>query len=110
MKGFGIAALVISIIAIFIPVFGAFLAGLAGLIAFLSAGGGTSFGLAAVIINIVNIIFLSPTLILSAAHQVQNTGNTELSTSFGVLLTIQIVAIFIFIGKWFLSRSKENVE
>ena len=106
MKGFGIAALVISIVAIFTPIIGAFLAGLAGLLAFLSAGAGTSFGLAAVIINIVNIIFLSPSLILGAAHQTHINGGGELSNWFGVLLLIQIIAIIIFITKWFLSRNK----
>ena len=106
MKGFGIAALVISIVAIFVPIIGAFLAGLAGLLAFLSAGAGTSFGLAAVIINIVNIMFLSPSLILGAAHQAQINGGGELSNWFGVLLMIQIIAIIVFITKWFLSRNK----
>ena len=106
MKGFGIAALVISIVAIFIPIMGAFLAGLAGLLAFLSAGAGTSFGLAAVIINIVNILFLSPSLILGAAHQAHINGGGEFSNWFGVLFLIQIIAMIIFIAKWFLSRNK----
>ena len=107
MKGFGIAALVISIIAIFIPIVGAFLAGIAGVLAFVSAGAGTSFGLAAVIINTINIIFLSPSLILGAAHQTHTNSGTELSNWFGVLLLIQIVAICIFIVKWFLSRRQQ---
>ena len=107
MKGFGIAALVISIIAIFIPIVGAFLAGLAGLLAFMSAGAGTSFGLASVLINIINIIFLSPTLIIGAAHQSNTSGGTELSNWFAVLLLVQIIAICIFIGKWYLSRKQQ---
>ena len=104
MKAFGIAALVIAIISIFIPIVGAFLAGLAGVLAFFSAGKGTSLGLAAVIVNIVNICFMSPTLIMAASHQSSTTNETQYTTAFGILLLIQIVAILIFVGKWALAK------
>jgi hypothetical protein len=69
MKAFGITALVFSVIGIFIPVIGYFIAGLSGILAFFSAGNGTTLGLSAVIINIVNILFLSPSLILIASNE-----------------------------------------
>lgn len=109
MKAFGISALVIAIVSIFIPIAGAFLAGLAGFLAFFSAGKGTSLGLSAVIINIVNICFMSPSLIIAASHQSSTTNETQFTNAFGILLLIQFVAIVIFIGKWVLvKRSMEN--
>ena len=106
MKAFGISALVIAIVAIFIPILGAFLAGLAGFLAFFSAGKGTSLGFSAVIINIVNICFMSPSLIIAAGHQSATTNDTQFTAIFGFLLLIQIVAIIIFIGKWAFSKRK----
>ena len=69
MKPFGIAALVLSFIAVITPLVGVYIAGLAGILAFFSAGGGTTFGVSAVIINIVNILFLSPSLIMTASDE-----------------------------------------
>lgn len=108
MKSFGIAALVIAIASIFIPIVGAFFAGLAGVLAFFSAGKGTSLGLAAVIVNIVNVCFMSPTLIITASYQASNQISTaselQYTAAFVILLLIQIVAILIFIGKWVLAK------
>jgi hypothetical protein len=65
MKAFGIASLALSIIAVITPFLGAFISGLSGALAFFSAGQGTTLGLSAVIINLVNILLLSPSLILA---------------------------------------------
>ncbi len=108
MKAFGISAVAIAIIAIFVPIMGYFAAGLAGFLAIFSAGKGTPWGLSAVIINIVNIMFLSPSLIfmasdkyaINAAHQAQS------KTIFGVLLLIQFVAISAFILKKLLGKKR----
>lgn len=98
MKAFGISALVLSIVAIFLPIIGVFLAGLSGALAIVAAGSSLTLGLSAVIINIVNIIFLSPSLIIAASHQSSSTADTSFSTAFGILLTIQIVAVLVFVG------------
>ena len=101
MAAFGIAALVFGIIGIFIPFVGVFLSGLSGLLAMLSAGKGTTQGLSAVIINLINILFLSPTLIISASdkHSISAPHASDSKTIFGILITIQLIAIIIFIIK-----------
>ncbi|ALG67712.1 hypothetical protein [Beggiatoa leptomitoformis] len=98
MQAFGISAFVLSIIGIFVPVIGYFMAGLSGLLAFFSAGKGTTLGLSAVIINIVNILFLSPSLILAASdkHAINPTHQTQAKIIFATLLLIQIIALMIF--------------
>ncbi|NOQ79746.1 MAG: hypothetical protein GQ546_10140 [Gammaproteobacteria bacterium] len=110
MKAFGIAALVFAIIGIFPPVIGYFLAGLSGILAFFSAGKGTALGLSAVIINLVNILFLSPSLILFASkeHAVNTTHQEQSMTIFIVLLLIQISALIFFAVKKFLFKNNEN--
>ena len=97
MKAFGISALVLSIVAIFIPIIGVFLSGLSGVLAALSAGKNLALGLSAVIINVVNILFLSPSLIIAASSQASRTHESSYTTAFGILLSIQIVVIIIFI-------------
>lgn len=97
MKAFGISALVFSIIGIFIPIIGVFLSGLSGFLAMFSAGKNIAFGLSAVIINIVNILFLSPSLIIAAHQQSTTTSETSYTAAFGILLSIQVVAILIFV-------------
>jgi hypothetical protein len=109
MKAFGISALIIAIISIFVPVMGYLTAGLSGFLAIFSAGKGTPWGLSAVIINIANILLLSPILVsrvsdkyaISAEHQAQS------KTILGVLLLIQFVAICAFILKKLLGRKRE---
>lgn len=59
-KGLGIAALVLSILAIFVPVAGPWLTVLVAVMAAFAYGPGLGMAVAAIIINIVNLIFLSP--------------------------------------------------
>ncbi len=92
MKAFGISALVLSVVAIFIPLAGWLLAGLAGFLAMLSAGRNLALGLSAVIINIVNILFLSPSLIIIGSSTTDESSNKMA----GGLLSIQILAIIVF--------------
>lgn len=101
MKSFGIAALVFSIVAIVVPLAGVFIAGLAGILAALSAGKGTMFGASAVIINLVNILFLSPSLILFASdkYAINPTHQAKSKSIFTMLLVIQLVAIVVLITK-----------
>ena len=109
MKAFGIAALVISIIAIFVPLLGALLAGVAGVLAIFAAGQGTTLGLAAVLINLVNIVFLSPTLVIPAVQQSQMQVEGGFSVVLWGLLLVQGVAICVFVGKWWVAKSNKAI-
>lgn len=98
MQSFGIAALIIGVIGIFVPVVGYILCGLSGMLAFFSAGRGTALGISASIINIINLFVLSPTLLIPIASSMKNRqSNLQLSDQEGlffVLLLIKISAIF----------------
>ena len=111
MVAFGISALILAILGIVIP-FGYFISGLSGFLAFFSAGKGTSWGLSAVIINIANIIFLSPTLFLSKSGELVTDESHQANSEniFTVLLLIQFIAIGIFIIKYFASKKSNANE
>lgn len=61
-KSLGIAALVISIIAIFIPFLGTWMTVLVAALAAFAYGPGLSLAIAAIVIDIFHIFFLSPLL------------------------------------------------
>lgn len=61
-KSLGIAALVLSIIAIFIPFLGTWLTVLVAALAAFAYGPGFSLGIAGIVINVFHIFFLSPLL------------------------------------------------
>ena len=107
MQAFGISSLVLAILAIITPIAGVFLTGLSGVLAFFSAGKSTGLGFSAVILNIINIIFLSPSLVIVAANSRQaGEASSSVSTAFGVLLLIQIIAIVVFIAQFAWSKRK----
>lgn len=112
MTAFGISALILAILGVVIPVFGYFVAGLSGFLAFFSAGKGTSWGLAAVIINIVNIIFLSPTLLMSTSGKLvaDKSHQANAENIFAFLLLIQFIAVGIFIIKFLLRKKNASTE
>lgn len=99
MASFGVASLIISVIAIFIPVFGIMLSGLAGVMAWVSAGRGTTLGAAAVIINFLNLFFLSPGYMLAAGLEAsaRNYEENKLVIIWMIVLFIQIAAIVVFL-------------
>ncbi|TKB23746.1 hypothetical protein FCL47_21405 [Desulfopila sp. IMCC35006] len=100
MLAFGIASLVFSIVAIFIPVFGIMISGLSGFLAWLSTGkGGTPFGAAAVIINFINILLLSPAYMLVAGLEAsqRNHEQANLFIIWAIVLFIQIAAVVVFV-------------
>lgn len=96
---FGIASLVFSIIAVFVPVFGVFIAGLSGILAWVSVGRAVFLGLAAVIINVLNIFLFSPTfLVLIALEASQRTfDQSKLLNLWMIVIAIQVVAVLLFI-------------
>lgn len=107
MKAFGIASLVFAIMGVPIPLIGYFLTGISGILAFFSYGKGTTLGLSAIIINIINIIFLSPSLIMLASDEyaVNNSHQSQSRTIFTILLLIQITAVGYFaVKKYWLDK------
>ena len=112
---FGISSLVFSIVAIFVPVFGVFIAGLSGILAWMSVGRAVFLGLTAVIINVLNIFLFSPTFMFLIAREVsQRTPDQSKSLNFWIIvLAIQVIAVFLFIFNSILrsflkSRSNSN--
>lgn len=61
-KGLGIAALVIAIIAMFVPFLGTWLTILVGLMAAFAYGPGIGLAIASIVINVVHIFIFSPLL------------------------------------------------
>ena len=112
VQAFGIASLILSIVAIFVPVFGVFISGISGILAWISTGRALFVGLAAVIINLCNVFLFSPTfLILIALESSQRTAEQhKLFTIWAIVLFIQIAAIIIFIVNgvllYFLKRKR----
>lgn len=60
-KGFGIGALVLAIMATFVPLLGPWLTVVAALFAMFAYGPGFGMAVGALIVNLVNLLFLSPT-------------------------------------------------
>ena len=96
---FGVSSLVLSIVAIFVPVFGVFVAGLSGILACVSVGRAVFLGFAAVIINTINIFFLSPTfMLLVALDASQRTPEQSKILAFWIIvLVIQVTAVFLYV-------------
>lgn len=61
-KGLGIAALVIAIIAMFVPFLGTWLTVLVAAMAIFAAGPGFGLGIASLVLNVVHIFLFSPLL------------------------------------------------
>lgn len=119
MKPFGLAALIFSVFGVIIPIVGPFISGLSGVLAFFAAGKGNTWGLTAVIVNIINVILLSPSLILSAQPKNPLTGTIyndpvmlahaqQSQSILGILIMIQIIALIIFLAIWLINRSKQK--
>ena len=115
MKPFGLASLIFSIFGLIVPILGPFISGLSGVLAFFAAGKGNTLGLTAIIINIINVLLLSPSLVLSTQPKNAFTGVVytdptmvahaqQSKTIWGILILIQIIAIIIFLVVWLISR------
>ncbi len=106
MVAFGISSIFFAILAVFVPFFGIFIAGLSGLLAWLSAGRGTHLGAAAVIINLVNICLLSPGYLLVAGLEAHLRTPDQAKTFiiWAIVLFLQISAIGVFIAYYVLTK------
>jgi len=71
-----------------------------------SAGSGTTLGVSAVIINIVNILFLSPSLIMTASDEfaINASHQDQTQKNFTILIIIQLVALIVFTSKRFIEK------
>lgn len=113
-KAFGIVSLVFAIVAIFIPLFGVFVAGLSGILAWLAVGRAVYFGLAAVIINLINIILFSPAFLAVSvfAYQHEQAPENIMFKAWTVVLLIQIIAPILYVMNFFidivLKRKRER--
>jgi len=98
-KGLGIAALVVAIIAIFVPFAGTWLTILAGALAAFAAGMGFSLGIAAIIINVIHIMFFSPLLWATQGLAEIGAANTGEDVVFlpWILIVAQIIALVVLI-------------
>ena len=67
MAALGITAMIIAIVAIFVPIVGPYLTLLCALMAAFAGGRGLTFGIVAILLSTINIIFLSPSLWITAA-------------------------------------------
>lgn len=66
MKALGITAMIFAIVAIFVPIAGPYLTLICALFAAFAAGPGLTFGVVAILINILNVALLSPSLWITA--------------------------------------------
>jgi len=105
-QAFAIASFAFSIIAIFVPVFGVFMAGLSGILAWGSYGRFVALGFAAVIINIVNILLLSPAfLALVALEYSERTPDQNMTLRIWIIiLAIQAIALFLLVSNLIIFR------
>lgn len=103
MKALSITSLILSVVSIFLPM-GYMLSGLSGLFALGGLIGSLSFSISALLINLVNIIFLSPTLVILYAS-----GNGEYQNIFYILVAEQVVVLLIVIfGRIIVEKSNSN--
>ena len=100
-KGLGITALVLSIIAFFTPVIGPWLTIIIALLAAFSYGDALGLGIAAILLNIVNIVFLSPSiwahgaLVSTAAKSVDG---TDIVFFPWIVLGAQVIGLIVLIA------------
>ena len=99
-QAFAIASFALSIIAIFVPVLGVFMAGLSGILAWGSYGRLIALGFAASIINIINILLLSPTFLIPIAlESSKRTPDQSMTLKIWIIiLAIQVIALVLLIS------------
>lgn len=107
---FGIAALVLAVISIFVPGVGIMIAGLSGFLAWISIGKGLPFGAVAVILNLINVVFLSPAFmaIVRIEASLRTLDQTEDFRIWAIVLFVQIAAVVIFICNFIIDKVLEH--
>jgi hypothetical protein len=99
MAALGITAMIIAIVAIFVPIVGPYLTLLCALMAAFAGGKGLTFGIVAILLSTINIIFLSPSLWITAATVATAAGasaeTSEVAIEIGGVILAGVGIIFI---------------
>lgn len=76
MKALGITAMILAVMSVFVPIMGVYLTIVSALIAAFAAGPGLTFAAVAILVNLINLVFMSPTLWITqaSAHSSGGTG------------------------------------
>ncbi|MBF0368105.1 MAG: hypothetical protein HQL52_01505 [Magnetococcales bacterium] len=91
MKVLGVTALILAIILIFVPILGGYLVVIPALFAALAGGAGFTPGMVALLLNLVNLLFLSPVMVMNVTGGIK-AGDSLPLLIFGGLILIQVVA------------------
>lgn len=107
MKALGIIAMIFSIVSLFVPFGGPYLTVIVAVLAAFAAGEGVTYGSVAIGMNMVNILFLSPSLWLTdAALQVSEKVGPGI-----YLVGVQVAAaIVLFLSHKAYMKKKESVS
>lgn len=93
MKALGITAMIIAIVSMFIPLAGIYLTVVAAILAAFAAGPGITFAGVAIMINFINLVFMSPLLWAAQAG-----AHIEGKTGPGMfLVAVQIIAVIVLV-------------
>ena len=102
---FGIASLFFAILGVFVPLIGIVISGFSGFLAWMSAGKGTPLGIAAVLVNLANLLFMSPSYmhVVNMEAHLRDYDQHKMFLIWLIVLYFQISAIGVFIINFFLS-------
>lgn len=91
MKALGITAMIVAIVSIFMPLVGVYMTVVAGILAAFAAGPGITFAGVAIMVNLVNLVFMSPSLWITqaSAHSSGGTGPGAF------LVAVQVIAAIV---------------
>lgn len=105
MKAMGITAMIVAVMSVFVPIVGVYLTIVSALIAAFAAGPGLTFAAVAILINLINLVFMSPSLwiTLASAHSSGGTGPGAF------LVAAQVIAgiVVAFIHKTRIKKAQE---
>lgn len=106
MIGFGISSLFFAILGVVVPSWGIFISGLSGFLAWMTAGKGIPLGIAAVVINLVNIFLFSPSymLVVGLESHLRTPEQNKILYIWMVVLFLQISAIGVHVVNFGLSK------
>lgn len=113
MKALGIIAMIFAVVAIFVPLVGPYLTIIGALLAAFAAGPGITFGAVAIGINILNVVFLSPSLWLTAGlaeSEQAGSGGAVLAGMGVILIGAQIVAAVVLIVIHIMWKKKQAMS
>ncbi|MCU7933927.1 MAG: hypothetical protein KZQ99_03485 [Candidatus Thiodiazotropha sp. (ex Dulcina madagascariensis)] len=89
MKALGLVALILAVICVFVPISWPYLTILSAAFAVASYGPGITLGIAAIALNIINVIFLSPALWMAEAG-----ARIDSSPLFGPVVVVVAIQVF----------------